>query len=114
MTIHNGVLTKAAMLAAVGIAFTGLTTTSASAQAQVAAAPAYIKLTALETTPIYAGPSSSSSKIRTVRAGTTLSIACQTTKTPSGRLWYRLYNHTPKQWAWAGHFESPFTPPKEC
>ncbi|MEU8684189.1 SH3 domain-containing protein [Streptomyces sp. NPDC048611] len=63
---------------------------------------------------VYAGPSSDARKFRKYPLGTALKIQCQTTKTPSGRLWYRLYNHIPTSWVHSSHFASPVHPPKEC
>ncbi|MGW3013553.1 hypothetical protein ACWC9R_32705 [Streptomyces sp. NPDC001219] len=64
--------------------------------------------------PVYAKPSSGAERFRTYRQGTPLRIACQTTRTPSGRLWYRLYDHIPTSWVHSGHFISVVNPPKEC
>ncbi|MGW0578104.1 SH3 domain-containing protein [Streptomyces sp. NPDC002920] len=114
MATPQSVLTKTAVLGA-ALALAGLTATSAEAQeATAAAAPAFVNLTTAESSPIYSQPSSSSTRYRTEPRGTTLRIQCSTTKTPSGNLWYRIYDSQPTAWVWSGHFPSQVNRPKEC
>ncbi|MGY4736947.1 SH3 domain-containing protein [Streptomyces sp. ATMOS53] len=114
MATPQSVLTKTAVLGA-ALALAGLTATSAQAQeASAAAAPAFVNLTTAESSPIYSEPSSSSTRYRTEPRGTTLRIQCSTTKTPSGNLWYRIYDSQPTAWVWSGHFPSQVHRPKEC
>ncbi|WP_458243210.1 hypothetical protein [Streptomyces sp. MAI_2237] len=113
MATPQSVLRKTAVLGA-ALALAGIT---ATAQAQEAsAAPAYVNLTVLDIhgAPLYAKPTSSSTRFRTEPFKTTLRIQCSTTKTPSGALWFRLYNSKPQTWVWSGHFESLVHNPKEC
>ncbi|MEU4036889.1 MULTISPECIES: hypothetical protein [Streptomyces] len=113
MATPQGALKKTATIAA-AMTLAGL---ACAAQAQEAsAAPAFVNLTVLDThgAPLYAQPTSSSHKFRTVPFKTTLEIQCSTTKTPSGALWFRLYNSKPTTWVYSGHFESLVHPPKEC
>ncbi|MFD5757560.1 hypothetical protein ACFWIZ_20690 [Streptomyces sp. NPDC127044] len=114
MATPQSVLTKTAVLGA-ALALAGLTATSAEAQeATAAAAPAFVNLTTAESSPIYAQPTSSSTRYRTEPHGTTLRIQCSTTKTPSGERWFRIYDSQPTSWVWSGHFPSQVHPPKEC
>ncbi|SEQ43859.1 hypothetical protein SAMN04487983_100586 [Streptomyces sp. yr375] len=114
MATPQSVLTKTAVFGA-ALALAGLTATSAEArEAAPAAAPAYVNLTTLESAPIYSQPVSSSTRYRTEPRGTTLRIQCSTTKTPSGNMWFRLYDSQPTSWVWSGHFQSLVHPPKEC
>lgn len=114
MATPQGVLTKVAVLTA-ALAFAGLTSTSAQAlENTAAAAPAFVNLVTAESSPIYAQPTSSSTRYRTEPAGTTLRIQCSTTNTPSGAMWYRLYDAQPTSWVWSGHFMSLVNPPKKC
>ncbi|MEU4152320.1 SH3 domain-containing protein [Streptomyces sp. NPDC026659] len=113
MATPQGALKKTALLAAAmtaaGIALVG--------QAQEAsAAPAFVNLTVLDQhgAPVYAQPTSSSTRYRVEKAGTTLRIQCSTTKTPSGALWFRIYDSQPTGWVYSGHFQSLVHPPKEC
>jgi len=114
MATPRSVLTKTAVLGA-ALALSGLTASSAQAQeATAAAAPEFVNLTTLESAPLYAKPTSSSTKYRTEPRGTTLRIQCSTTTTPSGARWFRIYNSQPTAWVWSGHFQSLVNPPKEC
>ncbi|MFI6406997.1 hypothetical protein [Streptomyces sp. NPDC050548] len=107
-------MTKTAVLTA-ALAFAGLTSTSAQAlENTAAAAPQYVNLVTAESSPIYSQPTSSSTRFRTEAAGTTLRIQCSTTNTPSGAMWYRLYDAKPTSWVWSGHFMSLVNPPKKC
>ncbi|MGI5454044.1 hypothetical protein ACQEWB_12875 [Streptomyces sp. CA-249302] len=111
MATPQSVLRKSAVLGA-ALALAGLT---ATVQAQAAsAAPAFVNLTTAEASPIYAKPTSSSTKYRTEPRGTTLKIACSTTNTPSGERWFRIYDSQPVAWVWSGHFPSQVNPPKAC
>ncbi|MEU6251768.1 hypothetical protein [Streptomyces sp. NPDC047043] len=102
---------KSAVLAAT-VALAGL---AGFTQAQAAsAAPAFVNLTTAESAPIYTKPTSSSTRTRTEPRGTTLRIACSTTDTPSGAMWFRIYDSQPAAWVWSGHFPSQVHPPKEC
>ncbi|MFE2610426.1 hypothetical protein ACFXDI_45590 [Streptomyces mirabilis] len=112
MATPQSVLTKTAVLGA-ALALAGLTATSAEAQEATAAA-AFVNLTTAESSPIYAQPTSSSTRYRTEPRGTTLRIQCSTTKTPSGERWFRIYDSQPTSWVWSGHFPSQVHPPKEC
>jgi len=114
MATPQSVLTKTAVLGA-ALALAGLTATSAQAQ-EAAAAPAFVNLTVLDQhgAPIYTKPTSSSTRTRVEPAGTTLRIACSTTNTPSGALWFRIYDSQPTAWVWSGHFASLVHPPKAC
>jgi hypothetical protein len=108
------VLTKTAVLGAT-LALAGLSSTSAQAQEARAQAPAFVNLTVLSANaPIYAKPTSSSTRYRTEPRGTTLRIACSTTATPSGNMWFRIYDSQPVSWVWSGHFASLVHPPKKC
>ncbi|WP_416967182.1 SH3 domain-containing protein [Streptomyces sp. 4F14] len=107
MTTLRGVLTKSAVFGS-ALALAGLSATTAHA------APAFVNLTTAEASPIYSQPSSSSTRYRTEPRGTTLRIQCSTTQTPSGNLWYRIYDSQPTAWVWSGHFPSLVHPPKEC
>ncbi|MEW1654265.1 hypothetical protein [Streptomyces sp. NPDC093707] len=102
--------------AVVGMALVGLTAIPTSAQASSAApAASYTTMTALDATPEYAKPDSSSQRFDVVRAGTPIKIQCQTTQTASGLLWYREYDTQPGPvWVYSGHFASPTHPPKSC
>ncbi|MCT9011520.1 hypothetical protein ACWGKW_42905 [Streptomyces sp. NPDC054766] len=113
MATPQSVLTKSAVFG-VALALAGLTATSAEAQEAKAAAPAYVNLTTAESSPIYAQPTSSSTRFRTEPRGTTLRIQCSTTKTPSGERWFRIYDSKPTSWVWSAHFPSLVHPPKEC
>ncbi|MEV6019744.1 hypothetical protein ACFYXJ_18895 [Streptomyces sp. NPDC002667] len=113
MATPQRVLTKSAVLGA-ALVLAGLTTTSAEAQDVAAAAPAYVNLAPMETAPVYAQPTSSSTRFHSVARGTTLRIQCSTTKTPSGERWFRIYDSKPTSWVWSGHFMSLVHPPKEC
>ncbi|MFI1163804.1 hypothetical protein ACH4UM_09340 [Streptomyces sp. NPDC020801] len=87
------------------------------AQAQEAsAAPAFVNLTVLDVhgAPIYAQPTDSSHRYRVDRFKTVERIQCSTRKTPSGALWFRIYDSQPTAWVYSGHFESLAHPPKEC
>ncbi|MFG2792353.1 hypothetical protein [Streptomyces sp. NPDC048419] len=112
MATPRSVLTKTAVLGAT-LALAGLTATSAQAR-EAAAAPAFVNLTTAESAPLYAQPTSSSTRYRVEPRGTTLRIACSTTHTPSGERWFRLYNAKPTSWVWSGHFPSLVHPPKAC
>jgi flagellar biosynthesis/type III secretory pathway M-ring protein FliF/YscJ len=102
---------KSAVLAAT-MALAGLATFTQTQAAS--AAPAYVNLTTAESAPIYAKPTSSSTRYRVEPRGTTLRIACSTTNTPSGAMWFRIYNSKPVSWVWSGHFPSLVHPPKAC
>ncbi|WP_328316985.1 hypothetical protein [Streptomyces sp. NBC_00388] len=108
------ILTKCAVVTA-ALALAGLTSTSAQAQENTAAA-AYVNLTVLDVhgAPIYAQPVSSSKKYRTDKYKTVERIECSTTKTASGARWFRIYDSQPTAWVYSGHFESLVHPPKEC
>ncbi len=115
MATPQSALTKTAVLGT-ALALAGLGATSAQAQeARATRAPAYVNLTvASASAPIYAKPTSSSTRYRSEPRGTTLRIACSTTATPSGNLWYRIYDSQPVAWVWSGHFPSLVHPPKKC
>ena len=115
MATPHGVLTKSAVIVA-ALALAGGTATAAQAQESAAAAPAYVTLSVLSPggAPIYAEPRSSSKRYRVDKAGTKERIQCSTTKTPSGNLWYRIYDSQPVGWVWSGHFASQVNRPKEC
>jgi hypothetical protein len=115
MATRQSVLTKTAVLGA-ALALAGLTSTSAEAQeVRADRAPAFVNLTvASASAPIYAKPTSSSTRYRSEPRGTTLRIACSTTATPSGNMWFRIYDSQPVAWVWSGHFPSLVHPPKKC
>jgi hypothetical protein len=113
MATPQGALKKTATIAA-AVTLAGL---ASVAQAQAAsAAPAYVNLTVLDRhgAPVYAEPRDSSKRYGVEKYGTTLRIACSTTKTPSGARWFRIYDSQPTAWVWSGHFMSLVHPPKEC
>ncbi|MFD4505228.1 hypothetical protein [Streptomyces sp. NPDC058457] len=93
---------------------TGRQSGGPSIVSRTSAAPAYVNLTTLESAPIYAQPTSSSTRYRVEPRGTTLRIACSTTDTPSGERWFRIYDSLPVSWVWSGHFQSLVNPPKAC
>ncbi|MCX5451502.1 MULTISPECIES: hypothetical protein [Streptomyces] len=103
-----------ALLVACGGAATATPLSAESTAAPVAARYKTMVVASVHGAPIYAKPSSDAHRFRTYRQGTPVRIQCQTTKTPSGRLWYRLYNSMPTSWVHSGHFASPVHPPKEC
>ncbi|MET7572617.1 hypothetical protein ABZT04_29570 [Streptomyces sp. NPDC005492] len=113
MATPQSVLKKTAVLGA-ALALAGVTATVEAQEAS--AAPAYVNLTVLDThgAPIYAKPTSSSTRYRTEPFKTVLRIQCSTTNTPSGALWFRIYDSQPTSWVWSGHFESLVHPPKAC
>ncbi|MEW1775845.1 hypothetical protein [Streptomyces sp. NPDC086777] len=113
MATPQRAMKKSAVLLAT-MALAGLATV---AQAQEAsAAPAFVNLTVLDThgAPIYAQPTSSSTRYRVDAFKTVERIQCSTTKTPSGERWFRIYDSQPTAWVWSGHFASLVNPPKEC
>ncbi|MFF5845928.1 hypothetical protein ACIP4T_29645 [Streptomyces massasporeus] len=113
MPTPQSVLRKSAVLGA-ALALAGVT---ATVQAQEAsAAPAYVNLTVASPggAPIYAKPTSSSTRYGKEPYKTTLRIQCSTTKTPSGARWFRIYDSQPTAWVWSGHFPSLVHNPKEC
>lgn len=113
MATPQGVLKKTATIAA-AMTLAGLA--SVAQATEVSAAPAFVNLTVLDRggAPIYAQPTSSSHKFRTVAFNTTLRIQCSTRHTPSGALWFRLYDSMPTAWVYSGHFMSLVHNPKEC
>ncbi|GAA4333775.1 hypothetical protein GCM10023086_65260 [Streptomyces venetus] len=115
MATPQGVLKKSAVIMA-ALAIAGGTASAAQAKDSAAAAPAYVTLSVLSPggAPVYAEPSSSSHRYRVDRAGTKERIQCSTTKTPSGNMWFRIYDSHPVGWVWSGHFASQVHPPKEC
>jgi hypothetical protein len=114
MATPQGVVKKSAVLVA-ALALAGGTATAAEAKESRPAAPAYVSLTVLSAqAPVYAKPTSSSTRYRTEPRGTTLRIACSTTDTPSGNMWFRIYDSQPVGWVWSGHFASLVNPPKKC
>ncbi len=114
MATPQGVVKKSAVLVA-ALALAGGTATAAEAKESRPAAPAYVSLTVLSAkAPVHAKPTSSSTRYRTEPRGTTLRIACSTTATPSGNMWFRIYDSQPVGWVWSGHFASLVNPPKKC
>ncbi|MFJ2604528.1 hypothetical protein ACIQOU_32800 [Streptomyces sp. NPDC091279] len=113
MATPQSVLTKTAVFAA-ALALGGLA--APSAQAATTASPAFVNLTVLDKNgaPIYAKPTSSSTRYRVEPKNTVLRIACSTTNTPSGALWYHIYDSQPTAWVYSGHFVSLVHPPKAC
>lgn len=113
MATPQGVLKKTATIAA-AMTLAGLA--SVAQATEVSAAPEFVNLTVLDShgAPIYAQPTSSSQRFRTARFEETLRIQCSTRHTPSGALWFRLYNNKPTAWVYSGHFESLVHNPKEC
>ncbi|QHC23626.1 SH3 domain-containing protein [Streptomyces sp. GS7] len=102
--------------AIIAVALAGFTALSTPAQASGPASPqSYVFMTALDATPEYAKPDSSSHRYDVAPAGTPIRIDCETTETPSGYLWYRVADVQPDEtWVWSGHFASPVHPPKSC
>ncbi|AZS73617.1 hypothetical protein DDE74_24060 [Streptomyces lydicus] len=103
-----------ALLVACGGAATATPLSAEPTAAPVAARYKTMMVASIHGARVYAKPSSDAREFTRYRYNTALKIACQTTKTPSGRLWYRLYNHMPTSWVHSGHFASPVHPPKEC
>lgn len=115
MTTPRNVLKKSAVLVA-ALAMAGGTATAADARESRPAAPAYVNLTVASPNgaPIYAKPTSSSTRYGKEPYKAKLRIQCSTTKTPSGNLWFRIYDSQPTAWVWSGHFPSLVKNPKEC
>ncbi|MEV6837406.1 hypothetical protein AB0N17_23385 [Streptomyces sp. NPDC051133] len=104
---------KTATVAA-AMAFAGLASVVQAPEAS--AAPAFVNLTVWDVhgAPIYSEPRDSSHRSHVEPYKATLRIACSTSKTPSGALWFRIYDSQPPAWVWSGHFQSLVHPPKEC
>lgn len=74
----------------------------------------YIELMAYTAAPIYAKPSSSSTRLGIVQAGGKVRVWCQV-KGPSGNIWYSIQSlASGGHYVWSGHFISLANPPKSC
>ncbi|MEW1653850.1 SH3 domain-containing protein [Streptomyces sp. NPDC093707] len=73
-----------------------------------------MELMAYTKAPVYAKPSSSSTRLGTVQAGGKVRVWCQV-KGPSGHIWYAIQDLAPGgHYVWSGHFMSLAHPPKSC
>ncbi|KIZ18028.1 hypothetical protein [Streptomyces natalensis] len=110
---HPAVVSKAAKLNELK----KLTSAASSAHDQDAASksgPMVMYVASPHGAPLYAKPDSHSKRFGIAPQSTREEIQCQTTKTPSGARWFKLYNNYPDTWVWSGHFISSVHHPKDC